>query len=925
MVFKKTILRIPEGRIELTDRLLTNLRQIIGSFEIENYSPLADIARSDQRRIDSLAKAFSFILDTIPLEKKADLAGLKALLQHSRDQVKFTADLNIDDCQNILSKFTAQLITALIDNYDWSRAPAGIIKDVYATELLNKAEQYVIMVEGRADLATLIRIDPPSESSSHDFIDETELVLLWDQQLPPFAAETLIELECIKAHSFLPPSWFRNLPAYEQRYFHSTLNLSTDITKLKIDLNELSLKWLLLNKQSPINLTLQQSLQALAKNEAPLPGWFSELKIEHRQIILALVEPNIRLHQFNLRLTKLSDSLTKIAQENASSFSQELQKLRALPYWYLLMSEDEQRFLLTCLHKGAKIEEVTSFLSSRLRTIPGMANFAKHQVLQLNQDGELKKAFPKRLRSSHIASRDILGQPDEISELHIRRNLSHLFSYSKDLALLIQTLISPNRAAAYFGTPDSALYDRLNAILKTIHYINLLFYPNHPFNIARFLHPTATNDLQCNALLDYANAHQILMKLPLLPGTWELSDIKALLDNSFVAAIGNAEPSPELKTKTDNEVLGIQKELSELLQTNLITLERWPGWQQAFSKHLYLMNRRNENKSEFYDYQNDLTDLQELADQYKNLLGSGYGTGSFLDSCGRELYLSSLEDLLIIKCDGVSYGSCVSGKDRKAIELCHTDAMLIYRTRYNSWPNFKDTATDRKRFVDLVIELYVSRHSHEHAGQNAPGADGIKTPANYWPRDISDAIRLRLSPNLPLDENHAHYDDPLRIDDILATNNEVRHITGVRAQLQIDTSKYTIAAQRLDRDNRIYFLDLLKSIVNNPFWEGHKQTRFNFYGNFYGSLTPEGIFSLKTILSTWPEGDSRTILAQIYRKISERPKFDPLRSEDTKKLYNCILQLYQAVDSASILDEISVTLEPFIPQSEPCSSSSMTL
>ncbi|MCL9684453.1 oxidoreductase [Legionella maioricensis] len=165
--------------------------------------------------------------------------------------------------------------------------------------------------------------------------------------------------------------------------------------------------------------------------------------------------------------------------------------------------------------------------------------------------------------------------------------------------------------------------------------------------------------------------------------------------------------------------------------------------------------------------------LQDLLDDYKSALESPTGSATFWDYDGRELFLSSMEHLIILTIGGFSYGSCVSGKDRKALELMHTDAMLLYKSRYGSWPKFGESnKEDRIRFVNIFVDLYISRHQHELAGQNAPGSEGIKTPAWYLPKDIVEAINKRFDLlNKRLDSRALEYDDRL------ATDNEVKNIS----------------------------------------------------------------------------------------------------------------------------------------------------
>ena len=106
----------------------------------------------------------------------------------------------------------------------------------------------------------------------------------------------------------------------------------------------------------------------------------------------------------------------------------------------------------------------------------------------------------------------------------------------------------------------------------------------------------------------------------------------------------------------------------------------------------------------------------------------------------RPFFQSSLEQIISDKLGGVGSGSCKSGKDRKGLETLHTDAMLIYQSRYGSLPRYDDQGAARERFVEICVELYMSRHQHEIASQNSPGACGLKELKNILPKDIREAI-----------------------------------------------------------------------------------------------------------------------------------------------------------------------------------------
>ncbi len=152
--------------------------------------------------------------------------------------------------------------------------------------------------------------------------------------------------------------------------------------------------------------------------------------------------------------------------------------------------------------------------------------------------------------------------------------------------------------------------------------------------------------------------------------------------------------------------------------------------------------------------------LDNAIKEYKKVLGQGRG----LESHNREMILSSLEQVIVELTGGIAYGSCVSGKDRKGLETLHTNAMWIFIQLNTKVPDMDDVSGDRKLFVEIFAQLFVTRHQQENAGQNAPGANGIKTPEKYLPQDILDAISA--IPEIP--EGKRILDES----DRLATNNE---------------------------------------------------------------------------------------------------------------------------------------------------------
>ncbi|TAL65462.1 MAG: hypothetical protein EPN84_01450 [Legionella sp.] len=309
-----------------------------------------------------------------------------------------------------------------------------------------------------------------------------------------------------------------------------------------------------------------------------------------------------------------------------------------------------------------------------------------------------------------------------------------------------------------------------------------------------------------------------------------------------------------------------------------------------------------------------------LLEEYKNLLASPPGTATLLDYRGRELFLASLEQLMIMEVGGFSYGSCVSGKDRKAVELMHTDAMLLYKHKYGSWPNITDSNEKRNDFVSLVAKLYCSRHQHEHAGQNAPGSEGLKYPDHYLPKDICKAIAA-LSQNSNMLSN----------DNKLASNNEVEyiiseveHITDKAAKLlvryfpslfgkaepsKLETDCLTKALYLGETNcRRLYdVLSLLMNQLNNfkkaPTVVEHVTNLANLTksstSSFHTTQQPALATGIQAILKVmqYKDMDIELRMAKIFVEVENR-RTAPIayRAPVTQKVYSQILKVMDATD-----------------------------
>ena len=696
---RSTILRLPEG-IALTETLQTTLESLLGAeFTVEFFSRNPNPILSYQQRIASLKTAFEFLCNAIPPQK--DPAAIRTYLVWAHAYCQLPLNKALPQYQEKLAIYTKLLLNAVC--YLWSWTP-----DV-AINLLDKAEQYLLLQEERPPFATLTVASP----------DSSTYCLIVDTPIAPFLPETIAELKQIKATPDISSPYSASLAVSRES---SDLDLFSVFSEFE--------------------------LSASPADQVPIP-WFNCLPREERQL--------------------LCHALQNLDLDNPNT---------------------------------------VFFISSRLRTIPGLANAAQHQLHLIHSDGVLIKSFDPRLRSAHLGSRDMMHYPEAIHTVHTQRNAALLQHHANQdplspRPLLIQTLISPIHIPAIPNTwlpiPDPFLdQQRLAAVdyLKTKH--QPIFSSNHPFNIARAVLWTPTNSEECAQILEAAQRHLDSIKMQ--------------------------HTHPE--------------ELA--------------------------------------------TELEELINGYKNCLNSGLGTAWPADYNGRELFLSSQEDILMTYLNGVSYGSCVSGKDRKAIQLLHTCAMLIFHNDYNRWPSYTDEGEERIKFVQIFTQIYQTRHYQLFSGQNAPGADGIKNPDSYLPQDINTTIG-----KIPLQE-----------DDRLASNNELEKIVTI-GKISPQYPENILAAMRLNEDHRCELLTQLTIIVmQEAYWKS--QTKPSVFSlSFYTqtpSTMPEGISkiaNLLTGLTTDPLSALSTTqqLADIYQVVQQRPRGHIGRSPMTETLYRTLEML----------------------------------
>jgi DNA-binding protein Fis len=375
------------------------------------------------------------------------------------------------------------------------------------------------------------------------------------------------------------------------------------------------------------------------------------------------------------------------------------------PTWYRAMPIEEKLMFdhaMKDVTNGESLRKAMPVISSRLRTIPGVANYSRHVLAVLDESGNVKDSSPDqfRYRSSMVASRNMrklkIKDKTEKNELCQKTALDNVKSIideylnekfaGKDPAdisddmlaeipILFQTLITPTRIMGNLDLFEDKTY-AINYLKDNGCEINFLGVPR----TIKFKHLLSTNHP-----LNYAR-HVI--------GTGSV-----------------LEPKPEINKESILDIIDLAERV---------------------------------NKPE----------LTEAALHLRNLFELKLGTFEF-DSNQREMHLAALEEFIIKRLGGLSHSSCISGKDREASEILYADAMELYYRRYGVLPKYGESnEQERQKFADIFADLFLSYHQQLNAGQNAKGAEAIKTPEMYLPEYIRNTIIVKSNNPEIFEQSH---------------------------------------------------------------------------------------------------------------------------------------------------------------------------
>ncbi|MDR3491134.1 MAG: hypothetical protein P4M12_03705 [Gammaproteobacteria bacterium] len=130
----------------------------------------------------------------------------------------------------------------------------------------------------------------------------------------------------------------------------------------------------------------------------------------------------------------------------------------------------------------------------------------------------------------------------------------------------------------------------------------------------------------------------------------------------------------------------------------------------------------------------------------------------------RIAFKSAYLGLLVESLGGVVVSNCKSGKDRTGIDELYRNAMKIYYETSEppkKLPRINDTGDDRKRFVEIFVNLFNSMKIQEAAAANTPGSFGVKE--EYFFRIMCLDIGSALSKSFVESSKRAAWNKPNKL------------------------------------------------------------------------------------------------------------------------------------------------------------------
>ncbi len=394
------------------------------------------------------------------------------------------------------------------------------------------------------------------------------------------------------------------------------------------------------------------------------------------------------------------------------------------PKWFIEGFNKQEQALFINILRTIDLNDIKAIytISSKLRIIPVPSNFGQHTLITYINAADGSKAViesPSQFRSSHISSRDIFKKDANLTELryfHAIKNLTHIISILiKNKMVELKKLIEEQKIM--FGDSKEIM-------------IPILFQT--------LISPTLLTK-------DDKNLHEDKLRA--------VEEMQQILDASNYILINGIQ----LKFK----IIETNHPLNSGVTIDFTSVETTQPSINFLIQYATSVNLLVQDK------------LLNLA--IKELESTAKV------SClipGRELHIASLEQLIILSkpCLGISIGSCISNKDRKAIELIYTNVMRVYFEKYAELFKFYDTPENVDKFSKIFAEIYCSKHLQTNAAQNTPGASGIKTPdgvMGYLPNYLQAAIKDWYNIKSKMDPRYQNMNgnQAFLANNLLASNN----------------------------------------------------------------------------------------------------------------------------------------------------------
>lgn len=562
------------------------------------------------------------------------------------------------------------------------------------------------------------------------------------------------------------------------------------------------------------------------------------------------------LLQMEVPLPPLNDEMAEEYLKAASK------KEKEQPDWYKGMSAEEKMLFnhfMKDVNSVAEVKQKITAISSRHRTLPGVPNYSRRITQIVDENGKrlskpgIAQINQFRYRSSHIASRDI----SKLNLSHNQKEMLRKQFAENNIKKIIETFLE-----------DKIKFEgNVSGIVNENGTLNKDLIEQLPILMQTLISPIVPSALKPDKQLDKDKKSAIAALAQGIDLTISVNGKQHTLNNvKFKHIIDTNHPLNKWryvsKTEKGDETAKQIDKLLDLLRTSMF-------WNSSMIH------------SQLLEVKNNASNLPRLT--------------SILDINQRELHLAALEEMVVTRLGGLSYGSCVSGKDRKALETIYVDAMEVYYFTTGKLLKFNDEAKNREIFVNIFADIFLTRHQEENAGQNAPGAEGIKTPEGYLPRDIVDAIKRKS------------YEKVLKDSDKLANNNEPEKLLEAadnlvsfrRRAFRADFAAYTVTSpsisqkaqpenERNHEENTQLNISnnyvLLKNIIN------HSDFNTKAKGIF-ATKTPAGVLEMRKYLKSL--GDKPIVIDDVLKKLEEIAnrrlmRNEPERRYETERLYEII-------------------------------------